>query len=148
MDLLYNETLNSNLTNLTDALTTTMVDVSISSRLLDPLKRQYEDHFLLTLNFFALILFFVDKLRAQEGGWRVREVFLYICCLDAPIASISGMLIACHKLRKISFYVAVFVGLFLMYLRFGFIADNALTWWKILGFINIGVTFLTLAFEC
>lgn len=116
--------------------------------ILDILQRQYEDYFLLALNIGALIIFVLDKCQAQNGRWRVREAFLYVCCLNAPIACISGMLVAWHKVRKLSFYLVILIGLFLMYQSYGFITEEDVSWWKVLGFINFGLTFITLACSC
>ncbi|KAG4068874.1 hypothetical protein HA402_005022 [Bradysia odoriphaga] len=144
---MYNGTLDFNFTSSTNATTTDDV-LSPHQHVIVILKRQYEDYLLLALNIAALIIFLLDKSRARQGGWRVREAFLYVCCLNAPIASFLGMLIAWHKVRKIIFYLAVLVGLFLMYQSYGFIVDAGLSWWKVVGCINVALTFLTLVCEC
>lgn len=128
-NLFHNETSDSNSTNSTD----------VTQHIIDTLERQYEDYFLLALNIGALFFFVMDKLRALNSGWRVREAFLYVCCLNAPIASMLGMLVAWHKIRKIVFYLLVMVGLVFMYQGYGFLADNEWSWWKVLGLINIGM---------
>lgn len=134
LDLLHNGTLGWNFTNSTD----------VTQHIVDVLKRQYEDYFLLALNIGALVIFVTDKCRAVQGEWRVREVFLYGCCLNAPIASILSMLVVWHKVRKIIFYLIILSGLVLMYQSYGFLADKDWSWWKVLGLVNIGLALVEL----
>lgn len=135
-----NSTVNSTISSTEDGF--------IPQHILDILKRQYEDYFLLALNIGALMIFILDKCQAQNDRWRVREVFLHICCLNAPLASLSGMLVAWHKVRKITFYFVILIGLFLMYQSYDCISQEDVSWWKVLGFINLGLTFVTLVCRC
>lgn len=148
MDHLENGTLDIQSMNSTNSNSTTDDSGFNPQYFLDILQRQYEDYFLLALNIGALIIFILDKCQAQNDRWRVREIFMYFCCLNAPIACIAGMLVAWHKVRKPSFYLVILIGLFLMSQSYDFLTEGDVSWWKVLGLINFGLTFITLLCSC
>jgi len=55
-------------------------------------------------NFVTLIVFGVDKLKAVNGGWRIREsVLLILSALFGAAGGTLGMLIFRHKTKKPKF---------------------------------------------
>jgi uncharacterized membrane protein YsdA (DUF1294 family) len=71
----------------------------------------YVDTYLAGINMTAMVAFFVDKQRAVNGEWRIPEVRLHLLTLAGGVlGSGAGMVLAHHKIRKLSFHAMYFVG--------------------------------------
>ena len=110
----------------------------------DILKLQVLDTYLLYLNLGCLLFFALDKVFAQKKRRRVHAINLLICCLNAPLSSFTSMLAFRHKLKHPLFYVFTFCGFYLMFMRFGFIYDNSILSWKGFGFLNFAFIIFSL----
>ena len=110
----------------------------------DILKLQYFDRYLFYLNLGCLLFFGLDKLLAQKNKQRVRNLNLLICCLNAPLASISSILAFRHKIKQPLFYVFTIGGFYLMFMRFNFIYDDSILSWKGFGFLNFAFIIFSL----
>ena len=60
----------------------------------------------------AFILYGVDKHRAKQGGWRIREsVLLWVSFLGGSVGSLIGMKAFHHKTKHSYFWLVGFLGL-------------------------------------
>jgi uncharacterized membrane protein YsdA (DUF1294 family) len=72
----------------------------------------YVNLYLVGINLVALVAFFADKQRAVRGEWRIPEARLHLLTLAGGVlGSGAGMLLAHHKVRKLSFHAMYFLGL-------------------------------------
>ena len=61
-------------------------------------------YFLIAVNFLAFALFGIDKARAENGGWRIREdTLLFVAFLGGLPGALAGRSAFRHKTRKRSF---------------------------------------------
>jgi uncharacterized membrane protein YsdA (DUF1294 family) len=58
---------------------------------------------LFIVNFIALTIFVVDKLKSKKGGWRISESRLLLIAFFGPFGAYAGMLLFRHKTRKTKF---------------------------------------------
>ena len=98
--------------------------------------RQYEDPFFFFLNCAAAFAFLVDKAFAITHLWRIRELLLLFCCLNAPIASLLSSFVLSHKIRKPVFAIFGSAGFMLM------LAPESVFYyegWRVLSVLNLGL---------
>lgn len=60
-----------------------------------------------SVNIGALILYFVDKRKAELNDWRIPESTLLRVGFVAPIGALIGMRIFRHKTRKLKFRLLI-----------------------------------------
>lgn len=62
--------------------------------------------YLLIINIFTFLAMAVDKWKAKQGKWRIKErTLLILVILGGGIGGILGMKIFRHKTRKPQFYI-------------------------------------------
>lgn len=130
--------------NSSDFNSTTIVETFGHS--IDTIKLQFTDTGLLILNLGAIICFLLDKLFAQNGLWRVRNLNLLLCCLNAPLSVLPSMFLFRHKIRHPHFYCFVIVGFVLMF-RYEFIYETRFFSWKTLGYFNFAFIVFSLVYH-
>ena len=108
------------------------------------LKLQYLDRYLFYLNLGCLLFFGLDKLLKQKNKQRIRNLNLLICCLNAPLSSVSSILVFRHKIKQLLFYAFTIAGFYLMFMRFSFIYDDSILSWKGFGFLNFAFIIFSL----
>lgn len=64
-------------------------------------------------NIINFILYGVDKFRAKNNSWRIREKTLLTLSIFAGVGGFLGMEIFNHKTRERKFYLANIIGIFL-----------------------------------
>lgn len=104
-------------------------------RIEENLRMQYNDNDLFLLNVGAMVAFGLDKLFAMNDQWRIRELNLLLCCLNAPLSSLLSMFLFRHKIRHPHFYILSLIGLYMMFNNGDFILSS---YWKVLGLFNFG----------
>ena len=100
------------------------------------LKQQYEDPYFYSLNVGAAVAIILDKALAINRLWRITEINLLLCCLNAPIASLASMLLCRHKIRKPYFFLVALLGAYHMLQPESFFYNG---FWKSVGIINLGL---------
>jgi uncharacterized membrane protein YsdA (DUF1294 family) len=71
----------------------------------------YVNVYLVAINVGALAAFLIDKERAVRGEWRIPEGRLHMLTVAGGVlGSGAGMVLAHHKIRKLSFHAMYFVG--------------------------------------
>jgi len=83
--------------------------------------------YLLIVNVLGFVLMFVDKKRAQNNQWRIKEATLFLsAAIGGSIGSMLGMKVFRHKTKHLSFLIgmpAIFivqialVVVYIIYLR-------------------------------
>ena len=64
--------------------------------------------FFILINLIALISFAVDKWKAVNQRWRIKEVTLIgLCVLGGSIGGLSGMCLFHHKTKKPLFFIGI-----------------------------------------
>ena len=64
--------------------------------------------YLLTVNVFGFVLMFVDKKRAQNNQWRIKEATLFLsAAIGGSIGSMLGMKVFRHKTKHMSFLIGM-----------------------------------------
>jgi uncharacterized membrane protein YsdA (DUF1294 family) len=58
---------------------------------------------LFLVNFFAVAIFGIDKLKSKRNSWRIPELRLLLVAFFGPFGAFAGMLLFRHKTRKIKF---------------------------------------------
>lgn len=76
--------------------------------------------YLLTINLFTILLFFIDKRKASKGQYRISEKTLLTCCaIGGSIGGFVAMQLFRHKTQKRSFllpfYLIVVIQIMLVY---------------------------------
>lgn len=81
--------------------------------------------YLILINLFSFILFFVDKEKSKKGKWRIKESTLHAAgFMGGIIGSIAAMLLFHHKTKKPKFIVITIIALlFNTLLAYGFITN-------------------------
>ena len=59
------------------------------------------------LNLISLILFFIDKRKAEKKLWRIPESTLIISSVFGIIGGLCGMYVIRHKTKKPKFYITL-----------------------------------------
>ena len=139
-DTAYN-TSGSNLTAMGDA------HGNVISNVIGTVILQYTDIGLLILNVGAILFFLLDKVFAANGFWRVRELNLLLCCLNAPLSALPSMFLFRHKINHLHFYIFVITGFVLMF-KYEFMYEPGIFTWKTLGYFNFGFILLSLVYHC
>lgn len=77
------------------------------------------------INLAALIIYFMDKRKAERADWRISEAMLLWIGLAAPFGAFAGTRLFRHKTRKLRFrlllplfliaHLALWVGLSYLY---------------------------------
>ena len=80
-----------------------------------------------------MLFFLIDKIKAMGAAWKMRELNLLLCCLNAPIASLLSMQIFRHKTLHPHFYLVSAISLYINLRKFGDIFDSC---WIKLGYLN------------
>ncbi len=66
------------------------------------------------LSLITFIAFVADKIKAQNGAWRIPEaVLLGLSAIGGAVGGYLGMFIALHKVRKWYFHVAEILSIIL-----------------------------------
>jgi len=65
------------------------------------------------LNLISFFVFYLDKIYARKGMYRIPEKTLLFFSFFAPYGSIFSMLTFRHKIRKNKFFALVIIFLFL-----------------------------------
>ncbi|MGF0095689.1 DUF1294 domain-containing protein [Peptoniphilus sp. SGI.035] len=68
---------------------------------------------IIILNIINFILYGVDKFKAKNNLWRIREKVLLIFSIFAGVGGFLGMEIFHHKTHKTKFYLANIIGILL-----------------------------------
>lgn len=64
--------------------------------------------YLLIVNVIGFILMFVDKKRAQNNQWRIKEATLFLtAAIGGSIGSMLGMKVFRHKTKHLSFLIGM-----------------------------------------
>lgn len=64
--------------------------------------------YLLIVNMIGFVLMFVDKKRAQNNQWRIKEVTLFLtAAIGGSIGSMLGMKAFRHKTKHLSFIIGM-----------------------------------------
>jgi uncharacterized membrane protein YsdA (DUF1294 family) len=64
--------------------------------------------YLLTINLLALIIYAVDKRKAQKGYWRISEGFLLLlAAIGGSIGALAAMFLFRHKTSKWKFRLGI-----------------------------------------
>lgn len=76
-------------------------------------------YIVVVINIITFVIYGYDKFKAKIKGWRVSEFFLLtlgIC--GGALGGFAGMIVFHHKVRKIYFYIANFIGLVILNMIF------------------------------
>lgn len=138
-DTAYNSS-GSNLTAMGDA------HGNVISNVIGMVTLQYTDIGLLILNVGAIISFLLDKVFAQNGLWRVRNLNLLLCCVNSPLSALPSMFLFRHKINHLRFYIFVIIGFVLMF-KCEFLHEPG-SWlmvlWKMFGYFNFAFIIFSL----
>lgn len=64
--------------------------------------------YLFVVNVIGFILMFVDKKRAQNNQWRIKEATLFLtAAIGGSIGSMLGMKVFRHKTKHLSFLIGM-----------------------------------------
>lgn len=64
--------------------------------------------YLLVVNVLGFVLMFVDKKRAQNKQWRIKEATLFLsAAIGGSIGSMLGMKVFRHKTKHLSFLIGM-----------------------------------------
>lgn len=64
--------------------------------------------YLLIVNVLGFVLMFVDKKRAQNNQWRIKEATLFLtAAIGGSIGSMLGMKVFRHKTKHLSFLIGM-----------------------------------------
>jgi len=64
--------------------------------------------YLLIVNVIGFVLMFVDKKRAQNNQWRIKEATLFLsAAIGGSIGSMLGMKVFRHKTKHLSFLIGM-----------------------------------------
>ncbi len=64
--------------------------------------------YLLVVNVVGFVLMFVDKKRAQNNQWRIKEATLFLtAAIGGSIGSMLGMKVFRHKTKHLSFLIGM-----------------------------------------
>lgn len=64
--------------------------------------------YLLLVNVIGFVLMFVDKKRAQNNQWRIKEATLFLtAAIGGSIGSMLGMKVFRHKTKHLSFMIGM-----------------------------------------
>ena len=62
--------------------------------------------YLIFINLLTFLVMFIDKKKAQKGGWRIKETTLFMLALiGGSIGGIAGMYAFRHKTQKVKFII-------------------------------------------
>ena len=65
-------------------------------------------YYLLVINIFTFLLFFIDKRKAIKHKWRIKEdTLILLCILGGSIGGLFSMYLFHHKTRHIKFKLGV-----------------------------------------
>ena len=62
---------------------------------------------ILAVNAAVMLLYGLDKLKAQRGMWRIPERVLIGAAVFGVFGAVAGMLVFHHKTRKLKFRIAI-----------------------------------------
>ena len=62
---------------------------------------------ILAVNAAVMLLYVLDKLKAQRGMWRIPERVLIGAAVFGVFGAAAGMLVFHHKTRKLKFRIAI-----------------------------------------
>lgn len=71
------------------------------------------NHLIIFANIISFILYGVDKFKAKNNSWRIREKTLLTLSIFAGIGGFLGMKVFHHKTRERKFYLANIIGILL-----------------------------------
>lgn len=64
--------------------------------------------YLLVINMTGFVLMFIDKRRAQNNQWRIKEATLFLtAAIGGSIGSMLGMKVFRHKTKHLSFLIGM-----------------------------------------
>lgn len=64
--------------------------------------------YLLVINVTGYVLMFIDKRRAQNNQWRIKEATLFLtAAIGGSIGSMLGMKVFRHKTKHLSFLIGM-----------------------------------------
>ena len=64
--------------------------------------------YLLVINVAGFVLMFIDKRRAQNNQWRIKEATLFLtAAIGGSIGSMLGMKVFRHKTKHLSFLIGM-----------------------------------------
>lgn len=64
--------------------------------------------YLLLVNVIGFVLMFIDKKRAQNNQWRIKEATLFLtAAIGGSIGSMLGMKVFRHKTKHLSFMIGM-----------------------------------------
>ena len=64
--------------------------------------------YLLVVNLIGFVLMFVDKKRAQNNQWRIKEATLFLsAAIGGSIGAMLGMKVFRHKTKHLSFLIGM-----------------------------------------
>ena len=64
--------------------------------------------YLLVINVTGFVLMFIDKRRAQNNQWRIKEATLFLtAAIGGSIGSMLGMKVFRHKTKHLSFLIGM-----------------------------------------
>ena len=76
-------------------------------------------YYLITINMFTFLLFFIDKRKAIKHKWRIKESTLILSCfLGGSIGGLFSMYLFHHKTRHIKFKLGVPFILMMQFILF------------------------------
>lgn len=76
-------------------------------------------YYLITINIFTFLLFFIDKRKAIKHRWRIKEsTLILLCVLGGSIGGLFSMYLFHHKTRHIKFKLGVPFILMMQFILF------------------------------
>ena len=80
-------------------------------------------YYLLGINIFSFLIFFIDKRKAIKNSYRISEAFLFLLSvLGGSLGSLLAMKVFHHKTRKMKFTLGLPL-IFILHLSFMFYMD-------------------------
>jgi len=68
--------------------------------------------YIVIINLFSYVLFYIDKKKAKKDKWRIKESTLHLSSfLGGSVGSIIAMILFHHKTKKLKFCIITFLAL-------------------------------------
>ena len=78
------------------------------NQILEIIPLNYLLMYILGINLLGFIFMFIDKKKAENGSWRIKESFLLtVALIGGSVGSVIGMYTFRHKTKKPRFYILI-----------------------------------------